>query len=121
MAAPTRSVQKMTDILSSLNIDTPCAKKSSATSKLHGRVKGKVLFPPVSQGQTTKWSDEELQALTAFLMLYTDGKSWVAHKDDKFWNQAGVFIQQQLKTSHCRTGRYFRKRFLCVYNLHYTL
>lgn len=97
MATPTRSVQEVTDGLTSLNIDTPCTKKSSAASKLQGRVKGKVLFPPASQSQITKWSDEELQALTTFLMLYTDGKSWVAHKDDKFWNQAGVFIQQRLK------------------------
>ena len=54
MVLPTRSVQEMTDVLSSLNIDTPCAKKSSATSELQRRVKGKVLFPPASQGQATK-------------------------------------------------------------------
>ena len=116
MGTPTasNSVQEVTDVLSSLNIDTPCAKNTSSISRLQGRVKGKILFPPPSQGQMTRWSDEELQALTAFLMLYTDGKSWVAHKDDKFWNQAGVFIQQQLKTSYCRTGKYFS---ICVYNL----
>ena len=48
MVMPTRSVQEMTDVLSSLNIDTPCAKKSSAASELQRRVKGKVLFPPAS-------------------------------------------------------------------------
>jgi len=39
-------------------------------------------------------------------MLHTDGKSGVAHKDDKFWSQAGIFIQQQLNTSHYCTGVY---------------
>jgi len=81
---PTRcsSIKKITDVFSNLNIDTPC--KSSSTSRLRGRVKGKTLFPATaSQGQSTKWSDKELQALTSFFMLYTDGKSWVAHKDDK--------------------------------------
>ena len=74
MVLPTRSVQEMTDVPSSLNIDTPCAKKSSATSELQRRVKVKVLFPPASQSLVTKWSNKELQTLTAFIMLYTDGK-----------------------------------------------
>lgn len=29
--------------------------------------------------------------LTCFIMLYTDGKAWVAHKDSHFWDQAGLF------------------------------
>jgi len=104
-ATPTKPlfVEEVTDDLQYLNIDTPCGKKQ-ANSRLQGRVKGKVLFSSISGIANTKWTDEELQSLTSFLMLYTDGQSWVAHKDDNFWNQAGVFIQQQLKTSHCRTG-----------------
>ena len=47
-----------------------------------------------------KWSNKEFKELISFLILYTDGKSWMAHKDSKFWDQAGIFIQQQLKTNH---------------------
>jgi len=114
-AMPTRcsSVKKITDVFSSLSIDTPC--KSLSTTRLRGRVKGKTLFPATaSQGQSTKWSDEELQALTSFFMLYIDGKFWVAHKDYKFWCQAGIFIQQQVKTNHCHTGGCFTKWFLYI-------
>jgi len=49
-------------------------------------------------------------------MLHTDGKSWVAHKDDKFWSQAGIFIQQQLKISHCRTGVYIAQVCILLVN-----
>ena len=75
-------------------------------------MRGKVLFPTTAEAGTTverkdhrvKWSDEEFKALVAFLMLYTDGTYRVAHTDAKFWNRAGLFIQQQLKTVHCRSG-----------------
>ena len=75
-------------------------------------MRGKILFPTTAEAGTTverkdhrvKWSDEECKALVAFLMLYTDGTYWVAHTDAKFWNQAGLFIQLQLKTVHCRSG-----------------
>ena len=77
-------------------------------------MKGKILFPPVSEVASTKWGDEELQTATSFLMLHTDGKLWVAHKDDKFWSQAGVFMQQQLKTSHCHTGVYVSVQIILV-------
>ena len=50
-----------------------------------------------------RWSDDESRQLVQFILLYTDG-SWVLHKDKKFWDCAGKFIQQSLGTSHCRSG-----------------
>ena len=55
--------------------------------------------------RNTNWTEDELRHLTSFLMLHTDGKSWVSHKDYKFWDSAGEFIQQLLHTSHCRSGK----------------
>ena len=89
--------------------DTPKS-RPGLTSKLGiigKRVERHILFD--SKGYSTKeqplnWSDEELRLLTSFLMLYTDGKAWVAHKDSRFWDRAGQFIQQQLHTAHCRSG-----------------
>jgi len=51
------------------------------------------------------WSDKELLSLVQFLMLFTDWKTWVAHKDKKFWDDAGIFIHQQSHTCHCCTGK----------------
>ena len=51
------------------------------------------------------WSDKELLFLVQFLMLFTDGKTWVAHKEKKFWDDAGSFIHQQSHTCHCCTGK----------------
>ena len=55
--------------------------------------------------RNANWTEDELRHLTSFLMLHTDGKSWVSHKDYKFWDSAGEFIQQLLLTSHCRSGK----------------
>ena len=50
------------------------------------------------------WTDQEIYSLVLFLMLCTDGKSWVAHKDMKFWEDAGTFVKQHSHSSYCRTG-----------------
>jgi len=52
-------VQEVMDDLHNLNIGTPCIKKKQATSRLRGRVKGKILFLLVSEPASTKWSDDE--------------------------------------------------------------
>ena len=46
MATPTRvnSVEEITDVLSGIDVNTPRTSKSVKTSRLRGRVKGKVLF-----------------------------------------------------------------------------
>ena len=49
-------------------------------------------------------SERELLKLTTFLLLYTKGDSWAAHKDMTFWEAAGTFIQSQLHTDYCRSG-----------------
>ena len=109
MAAPKTpdTVHEVVKELGCISIGTP--RKEAATSRLRGRVRGKVLFPEAGaaaerKDYRVKWSDEEYKALVVFLMLYTDGTYWVAHNDAKFWDQAGLFIQQQLKTAHCRSG-----------------
>lgn len=101
------NIAELTASVRSLGIaDTP---KSSRKSRgVREKLKGRVLFEeePKSKGARglPNWAGEELGALTSFLMLYMDGKSWVTHKGSRFWDQAGLFIQQQLKTSHCRSG-----------------
>lgn len=45
------------------------------------------------------WSEDECQILVEFIMLMTDG-NWPIHKEMSFWEQAGRFVQQQLKTTH---------------------
>ena len=42
--------------------------------------------------------------LVEFIMLMTDGDCWPTHKDMSFWEHAGRFMQQQLKTTHVRSG-----------------
>ena len=89
MATPMRSnnIEQVLDEFDCLTIDSPCTIKASS-SRLRGRVKGKVLFPATKESnEQVKWSQEEFKALISFLMLYTDGKSWIAHKDSKFWDQ----------------------------------
>jgi len=45
-STPTRvnSVEETTDVLSRIDVNLPCTSKSVKTSRLQGRVKGKVLF-----------------------------------------------------------------------------
>ena len=59
---------------------------------------------PQQYERLPNWTDAELSGLTEFLMLHTDGKTWVAHKDNQFWDQAGAFLQQLHKTSYRRSG-----------------
>ena len=58
-----------------------------------------------AKSKPTMWSEAELKQLTLFLLLHTDGKTWISHKNYKFWDSAGEFIQQILHTSHCRSGK----------------
>ena len=77
---------------------TPKVKKKSRPrilfeSRRESADNGNSLDAHVDQVQ---WSEKELQLFTTFILLYTDGKTWVAHKNVKFWKKAGVFIQQNM-------------------------
>lgn len=50
------------------------------------------------------WSVEETKSLVLFIMLYSDGKAWMTHKDFNFWNEAGGFIQRRVHTPYKRSG-----------------
>ena len=52
------------------------------------------------------WSEKEYLALVKFLLLYSDGKKWIAIKDMKFWTKAGEFIKDYLKTTYQRSGNH---------------
>ena len=67
---------------------------------------------PQQSERLPNWTDAELSGLTEFMMLHTDGKTWVAHKDDRFWNWAGALLQQLLKTSYRRSGKKHMLNFL---------
>ena len=48
------------------------------------------------QPKIPNWSTKEICSLLTFIMLYTDGSSWVGHKNSQFWGGAGKFIQVRL-------------------------
>ena len=56
------------------------------------------------------WSAQEYLALVKFLLLYSNGKKWIAIKDVNFWAKSGQFIKDYLKTSHQRSGSYITMR-----------
>ena len=97
--SPTSSYMRRFDELSTSQ------KRCSSHSRLKAGAKGRYLFPVVDKQEYTLWTDEEVYALTLFLMLHTDGKRWVTHKDMKFWDDAGGFIQKYSHITHCRTGK----------------
>ena len=85
------------------------------TPKSRGRILGSINYPPrrklhdVYKKQTLSippWTELELKLLTEFIMLYTDGEKWMFHKNMKFWDQAGKYMQQFLYTFYVRSGRY---------------
>lgn len=67
------------------------------------KAKGNILF--YRKQDNVNWLDDESYSLILFMMLFTDGKTWVAHKNEKFWKDAGKFLQQRSHTSHCHTGK----------------
>ena len=97
-----------------MNIDTLNSKISSK-SRIKGRVRRTVLFPPEHHLQPAvqslllpkKWSDVEVGALSTFISQESGGKVRVACKDVEFWDRAAVFVQQQAKTEHRHTGKIF--------------
>ena len=77
-----------------------------------GFVKGKVLFRSDDEARCStrelpNWTHGELRSLTSFLMLFTDGKVFVSHKNMRFWSEAGKFIQREENTGYCRSGMIF--------------
>ena len=51
------------------------------------------------------WTDEEIKSLIMFVMLHSDGSSWMTHKEFRFWNEAGSFIQMRVHSLHQRSGK----------------
>jgi len=100
------SVQEVSNKFSKLLLlDSPKSRLDPChglRSRLNTASKGKVLFP--KKNENLRWSDREEYALVLFLLLFTDGQTWVAHKDKKFWTDAGEFIQRYTRTPNCRTG-----------------
>lgn len=70
----------------------------SPRSHKKGKLRGKRLFEANKPLQPPEWTQEEHRQLAEFLLLYTDGKTWVQHKDMRFWGAAGEFIQHCLQT-----------------------
>ena len=107
---PTVNIQEATNrlqIIESPKSRLKCSDRKH--SRLTAEAKGKILFHKKQDNVT--WSDDELYLLILFLMLFADGKTWVAHKNDKFWEDAGKFVWQKSSTSCSRTG----KAIYCVH------
>lgn len=78
--------------------------KRPSNSRLNEASKQRTLFPAKPQ-ENILWTDDEIYSLIVFLMLFSNGKTWVARKDKKFWEDAATFIKLHSCTSHCRTGK----------------
>jgi hypothetical protein len=83
-------------------IVAPIRRSLTPTRAISGRPSARRLFtrprtPP------PRWSSEESKQLVEVL-LNTEGSAWVLHKDMRFWNEAGKFLQQSLGTAHCRSA-----------------
>ena len=50
-----------------------------------------------------KWTDDELAALTEFVLFHTEGTTWPSHKQEGFWSAASEFVQT--RSGHCRSGK----------------
>lgn len=79
-------------------VDSPRSRSKSKSVKTKRKLftKERVSQPP--------WTVEETKSLLCFLMLHTDGKSWMSHKDFHFWEKAGAFIQFRVHSPHLRSG-----------------
>ena len=71
---------------------------------IRDQIIGKKLFGKHTKNQPPVWSKEEESRLIEFMLIFTEGKSWVMHKYTPFWNEAGKHIQRCLKTFHRRSG-----------------
>ena len=77
----------------------------SPRSHKKGKLRRKRLFEANKPFKPPEWTQEEQRQLVEFLLLYTDGKTWMQHKDMRFWGAAGKFIQQCLQTLYRRSGK----------------
>ena len=60
------------------------------------------------------WSDVELRCLVEFILLHGTGEIWPAHKDiERFWTEAGRFVQTLTGTMHLHSG-ITRRQGLCL-------
>ena len=73
-----------------------------------GRLRSKQLkfsdSPQARARAMPEWSNEELQNVVQYILLYSDGTSWPAHKDMRFWDGAAKFIYTKGYTTHQRSG-----------------
>ena len=58
-----------------------------------------------SRDSKEKWTNDELKALTEFILFHTSGESWPTHKQEAFWESAAEFLQQRVGTV-LRSGKY---------------
>jgi len=114
MASPASSHDRPPTVIKDLQ-QTPNSKTSK--SKIKGWIQRRVLFPlePHREQQDHRhqrdqpqqyWTDVEVGALSVYISQENDRLVQVARKDMEFWDRAAVFIQQQAKTVHCRTGEW---------------
>jgi hypothetical protein len=66
----------------------------------------------ISPASNQPWSDREVRALVAFILLYSEGRSWPSRgsKGDSFWVEAGQYVQKAVNSKYCRSGTACRVR-----------
>ena len=96
-------VSSLTLALEQLSMpNTPKSRRARGRSKYGNTPRTKLHFGESQpRPSMSAWTGHELAALVE--LLFTDGKSWVAHKDDRFWKEAGLFVQRKVHSVHCRT------------------
>lgn len=98
-STPTMSTVDLTETLSTIEF-TPkrSKKKCNLRKKLQFSKSPRVQVMPA-------WKENEFKHLVQYLMLYTDGKSWISdYSNNAFWTNAGKFIQSQVHSFYCRSG-----------------
>jgi len=67
--------------------------------------------PKRRAGTQDKWSNEEVKALTEFVLFHSEGNSWPTHKEELYWQSTSQFVHGRSGQSFCRSGEYSPSRF----------
>ena len=53
---------------------------------------------------TPPWSTSELLGLVIYLVEHGHASTWPRQMSRNFWDEAGKFVQSQVKSAYCRSG-----------------
>ena len=114
---PPRSLVRVGDVTTSLTLTPASSTGPKQGSRRRDRGRPRKLFCPepevtarsdadVTVASRQPWSPDEVRALVAFILLYSEGSSWPSRgsKGDSFWKRAGQHVQKAVNSMYCRSG-----------------